>query len=180
MQKAGEGASGLHPPSAPSSLYSRARHCHCKSFFSVDRKANARCCPDPGVRKHLPFCRGKDAPLGPTPCISYVPELSRPKAKQQETPSPGVLGSRDTHKPVSEMRLQNNRKRWMSQDEQRSSLIRDGHIGDCSSLGGNGSEGYERNIHWTNKTAKADWLRLFFRYCGRGSEVCKGTVLWAK
>lgn len=32
------------------------------------------------------------APPDPTACISYVPELLRPKAKQQETLSPEVLG----------------------------------------------------------------------------------------
>lgn len=98
MQKAGEGASGLHPPSAPSSLYSRARHCCCKSFLSVGRKANAGTAPTQGS-ENIPLFAG--AQMHPQTCISYVPELSRPKAKQQGTPRAGVLGSRDTHKPTS-------------------------------------------------------------------------------
>lgn len=92
MQKAGEGASGLHPPSAQSSLSSHTRNCCCKVPLLGRHRGKSRQCPKPKGQKCLPFCRCRGAPPDPTPCISYVPELLRPKAKQQETLSPGVLG----------------------------------------------------------------------------------------
>lgn len=92
MQKAGEGASGLHPPSAPSSLSSRTRDCCCKSPFLGRYRGQSRQCPNPEGQKCLQFCRGMRAPPESTPSVSYVPELLRPKAKQQETPNPRVLG----------------------------------------------------------------------------------------
>lgn len=56
--------------------------------------------PQPQGQKLLPFCRGMDAHRDPTPHISYVPELSRPKAKQQENSKPRGPGEAETCKPV--------------------------------------------------------------------------------
>lgn len=55
-------------------------------------RGKSKQCPKTKGQKCLPFCRCMGAPPDPTPCISYVPELPRPKAKQQETLSLGVLG----------------------------------------------------------------------------------------
>lgn len=81
------------------------------------------------------------APPDPTPCISCVPELLRAKAKQQESLSPGVLGKL-RHKNLcfsirNEVTEQENIK--YPRIEEQSSLARDGHVGDCSSLRANGS-----------------------------------------
>lgn len=90
--EAWRGTSGLHPPSAPSSLSSHARNCYCKSPFWADTEAKPGSAPNPRVRNVSHFAGAWVHPQTPHPVFLHVPELLRPKAEQQESLSPGVLG----------------------------------------------------------------------------------------
>ena len=106
MQKAGEGASGLHPPSAPSSLCSHARDCHCKSSSPADRKANAGTAPTQGSGTSS-ILQGHGCTTRPHTAYFTCAKAagnSKPRSLKEAEPP-------QTCAPTSELRSQNHRRK---------------------------------------------------------------------
>lgn len=176
MQKAGEGASGLLPPSAPSSLSSRTTNCYCNPPSGQTQRQ----------KQAVPQTQGSEmSPVlqvhGSTPrshtlyfICARAPETQSQAAGNSK---PRGLGEAETQKPVLLDQKWGYRTKSINYPKMRSNL----HWQEMDTLGLLTSErNWIRTTgdkHPLDKAAKADWQNLFLKNFRRGSKA-KGLFFW--